>query len=354
VVFEKYGADALRAYMLSAPVMQAENMNFSEKGVEEALRKNVMLLWNVYSFYQMYATETSEEKIFSVNVLDKWIIAKLNQLIETVTKSMNEYDLPRSMRPITEFIDEFSTWYLRRSRDRFKVDPRLREDRREDKQAALATMKFVFIELAKVMAPFMPFTAEALWQKASGFEFVNPKASVHLEHWPTANTADEEIITQMGTVRRIVEMGLAARDAAKMKIRQPLQKITVSRIKLDSKELIALITDELNVKEVIFIDGAEEKVELDTAITPELEREGLKREVVRLINGMRKEKGLTIKDRISLAWSSDDEVVKQTMEQYVEDIKADVLADTLVMEKVEEMVENKVNNKVLLLSINKV
>ncbi len=353
LIFDKYGADALRAYMLAAPVMQAENMNFTEKGVEEALRKNVMLLWNVHSFYSQYANvrttdpssaKASEDK----NVLDAWIIAKLNQLIETVTKSMNEYSLPKAMRPITEFIDEFSTWYLRRSRDRFKTEG-------EDKVAALATMKFVFIELAKVMAPFMPFTAEGLWQKATGFEFANPKASVHLEHFPIVRTTDDtdkKIITDMEVVRRIVEMGLAARDASKIKIRQPLQKITVSKIKLDNKDLISLITDELNIKEVIFVEGAEEKVELDTALTPELEREGLKREIVRLINGLRKEKGLTIQDRINLSWSSDDETVVKTMQDFGEDIKIDVLADAIIMEKVEGSLEQKVNGKIIYLQLS--
>ena len=359
LIFDKYGADALRAYMLAAPVMQAENMNFTEKGVEEALRKNVMLLWNVYTFYSQYANvritdpssaKASEDK----NVLDIWIKAKLNQLIETVTKSMNEYNLPKAMRPITEFIDEFSTWYLRRSRDRFKTEG-------EDKVAALATMKFVFIELAKVMAPFMPFTAEGLWQKTTGFEFANPKASVHLEHWPTAGTINEDVINKMDVVRQIVQVGAFRRDQAKIKIRQPLgllkYKVTVNREPL-TEEYENIIAEELNIKSIVNADNDGEevggvKVWIDTAMTPELEREGLKREIVRLINGMRKDKGLTIQDRINLSWSSEDEMVVKTMEDFGEGIKADVLADSIVMDKGEGSLEQKVNNRIVTLTINK-
>ncbi len=346
LMFDKFGADALRAFFLASPVMLAENMNFSEKGVEESLRKNVMLLLNVYSFYAMYAGD-EVAKADSQNVLDAWIIAKLNHLISDVTKGMEEYNLPKSMRAITEFIDELSTWYLRRSRDRFK-------ETGDDKLQALQTMKYVLIELSKVSAPFMPFISEVIWQKVTGLNFIDEKSSVHLEKWPAAGIENEDIISEMETVRKVVEMGLAARDAAKIKIRQPLQKIIVSEIAIENKELVNLIIDELNIKEVQFSEGAVEKVELDTTMTPELEREGLKREIVRLVNGMRKEKGMTIQDRISLTWASEDEFVIKTMEEYGDEIKTDVLATDIKMEKTEGMTESKVNNKNLLLSINKV
>lgn len=362
LIFDTYGADALRAYLLSSPVMQAENLNFSEKGVEEAMRKNIMLLYNVYSFYSMYAdtegvrtTELTEgtdgNRGISKNVLDVWITAKLNQLIETVTKAMHEYNLVRSMRVITEFIDELSTWYLRRSRDRFKED-------NEDKKNALATMKHVLETLSKVMAPFTPFVAEAIWQKVTGFDFVNDKRSVHLEDWPTTNLTDEvdeKIITDMNMVRKIVEIGLAKRDEVKIKIRQPLAKfqITSNKYKIEDENLVDLIEDELNVKEVVFATGFEEKIELDTVITPELEVEGLKRELVRAINNLRKNNGLTINDRVTLYWASDDTLIKKTMEQFKEEIKLDTLATDIIMEKKDGAEEQKVNGKIIYLFINK-
>lgn len=216
IVMEKYGSDALRAYLSASPVMAAENLNFSEAGVQESLRKNVMVLWNIYKFYEMFAAD-GNDKIKaeeSRNILDKWILEKLNLLIKEITGALEAYNLPKAMRPITEFIDELSTWYLRRSRDRFKSEDEA------DKQNALATTRYVLIELAKLMAPFLPFMAENLWQKASGHDFNNESQSVHLEKWPEAVLPDHEgetdgsVLANMATVRRIVELGLAKRDEA--------------------------------------------------------------------------------------------------------------------------------------------
>lgn len=350
LIFDKYGADALRAYLLASPVVQAENLNFSEKGVEEAMRKNVMLLWNVYSFYEMYASADVVATHDSTHVLDEWIVAQLNLLISTVTKAMHEYNLPRAMRAITEFIDELSTWYLRRSRDRFK-------ENNDDKKNVLGTMKYVLETLARVMAPFMPFIAEAIWQKVTGFEFINEKQSVHLENWPSVSNSfekiDKEVLAKMEMARKIVELGLAKRDEVKIKIRQPLAKlqITSNKYKIDDENLVDLIKDELNIKELVFAVGFEEKVELDTVITPELASEGLKREIVRAINIMRKNNNLTINDRVTLYWSSDDELVKQTIEKYKEEIKTDTLATDIIMEKKDGAEEQKVNNKIIYLSL---
>ncbi len=124
-VLGKHGADALRFYLLTSSVMQAENLNFSESGVMEALRKNIMIIWNVYSFYEMYVdkskvkSQKSKVDIESGDILDKWILARLNELIFEVTDNMDKYNLQKASRPITDFIDDLSTWYLRRSRDRF-------------------------------------------------------------------------------------------------------------------------------------------------------------------------------------------------------------------------------------------
>jgi isoleucyl-tRNA synthetase len=137
-LFDKYGADALRYYLLTSPVMLAENLNFSEKAVGDCLRKVNMILWNIYKFYETYchsgrSVSVAEEPLQAdfefKNVLDKWIIARLNQLVSEVTDGMKKYDLPRATRPIVQFIDDFSTWYVRRSRDRFK-------DEGEDKNSA--------------------------------------------------------------------------------------------------------------------------------------------------------------------------------------------------------------------------
>lgn len=347
-IIEDYGADALRAYLLASPVMQAENMNFSEKGVQEAMRKNVMLLWNVYSFYEMYAGEESATSD-SGHELDRWILARLSQLIASTSKAMEDYNLPKAIRPITDFIDDLSTWYLRRSRDRFK------SEEVADRQAALETMNFVLLTLSKVMAPFMPFTAEALWQKVSRHNYEANTKSVHLEAWPETFSFEERSITEMDIVRHIVEMGLAARDTVKIKVRQPLGKLTVhsKTLRLDNEVLLDLIKDELNVKEVMFVDSADDHVELDTVITPELKKEGMKRELVRVINQLRKQAEMTIEDRIILTWWSEDPVMVAIFNDLAEELKRDTLSSEIKQEKIAESFEYTVEEALVYISINK-
>lgn len=347
VLMDQFGADALRAYLLSAPVMQAENMNFSEKGVQEALRKNIMILWNVYAFYEMYAGEEAPSNE-SKNILDQWILSRLQQLVNSVTEAMKKYNLPKAMRPITEFIDDLSTWYLRRSRDRFKEEG-------DDKEEALKTMKYVLIGLSEVMAPFTPFVAEGLWQKVTSNNFKNPDQSVHLNSWPTMADINETVIADMVVVRKIVEMGLAERDIKKIKVRQPLQKIVVTNktLKIENQDLVELIKDELNIKEVIFQSGDEDRVELDIVMTPALEKEGLKREIVRTVNQIRKEQGLTIYDTIMVYWWTNDEKIQEVFDEYGTDIKIDILAEEVIMEQKNEAKEHKINNSIIYLLINK-
>jgi isoleucyl-tRNA synthetase len=338
LVMEKYGSDALRAYLAAAPVMAAENLNFSEKGVQESLRKNVMILWNVYKFYEMFAPELQATKgVKSQNVLDQWILAKLDLLIKEVSDALEAYNLPKAMRPLTEFIDELSTWYLRRSRDRFKAE------NEQDKQEALFTTRLVLLQLSKLLAPFMPFLAENLWQRASGLNFTDPNRSVHLEVWPQftvpAKSVFKKIFTkkygrnhqalidQMAVARHLVEIGLAKRDAAGIKIRQKLNRLTVTgKVNLPS-EYLPLITDELNINEVIFIPTDDEKLsaELDTEITPALKQEGLKRELIRSLNLWRKDNNLQINDRVAVVYEAPEE-----LRALIEAVKADIIKDTLL------------------------
>lgn len=292
-VLDKYGADALRLYLLSSPVMQAENFNFSEKGVEESLRKNIMLLWNIYKFYETYQpTSESLEPTLpqSKNILDKWIIARWQVLSFEVEKAMEQYNLPKAVRPITEFIDEFSTWYLRRSRDRLR-----------ESSEAVATMRFVLAELAKILAPFAPFVAENLWQKITGYNFNNQTKSVHLTDWNKAESLTDEknkILAEMLIARKVVELGLVARDEAKLKIRQPLAGMEVINCQLPA-EYEDIIKDELNIKSITLVAGEEKlSIKLDTNITPELKAEGLERDLIRQINLLRKNGNLTVNDEI--------------------------------------------------------
>ncbi|MAF13655.1 MAG: isoleucine--tRNA ligase [Parcubacteria group bacterium] len=290
-VMEQYGADALRYYLLTSPVMEAESINFSEKEVKEALQKNIMLIGNVLSFYLMYQKNKNFTITKPENILDRWILAKLHLLKQEVTTQMDKYNLVRASRPISEFINELSTWYLRRSRERFK----------QGDQDGINTLGHVLVEFSKVIAPFIPFTAEDIYRQVCG-----EKESVHLEDWPEADKKyiDKKLIEQMDLVRKIAEKGLAARAEAGLKIRQPLQGyVTSLTAKLDGA-FMELVTEELNIKELSFA-----KIDkLDTKISAELKLEGFARELIRQINQLRKEDNLTIDDKVVLYQDGLDDV----------------------------------------------
>lgn len=364
-IFGQYGVDAMRYYLFASPVLIAENLNFSKDGVRDSLRKIIMILWNVYKFYAMHEKE-GENKSGECslpeceNILDKWILARLNILIKEVTQGMDGYNIPKAARPIENFINDFSTWYIRRSRDRFK------SDNEADKKSALSITRYVLIQLAKIMAPFTPFIAEQIWQKTTSFDFKDENKSVHLVDWPLyddpTEKEDEEVVKKMEQVRKIVELGLAARDEAGIKVRQPLEKFSIfpaqdrtSNFQFSiNEDYLNLIKDELNVRDVIVEKGKGElKVKLDTVITDDLKLGGLKREIVRMVNNMRKNAGLTIQDRIILSWQSDSELIKNVFIKMAEELKKDVLCEEILESEVEG--ENiKMNGEMVKLGIKKI
>ncbi|MCX6702637.1 MAG: class I tRNA ligase family protein [Candidatus Wolfebacteria bacterium] len=299
-VVNKYGADALRYYLLSSPVVRAEDLNFSEKGVDEIYKKLILRLANVVSFYEMYASDqrptTNNQRPKTNNVLDTWIIARLEQLANEAGKAMDNYELDKAVRPLSDFVDDISTWYVRRSRDRFKSAGK-------DKAEAVVATRYVLEKFSKVMAPFMPFMAEWL-----NFKLGN-KESVHLSGWPKfkeirgKNREVRLLLEQMKDVRRLASLGLEAREKAGMRVRQPLASLRIKNKELrikNKEELLEILRDEINVKEIIFDSKISGEVELDTNITPELKEEGILRDFVRLVQGLRQEAGYTPKDKISL------------------------------------------------------
>ena len=344
-VMEKYGADAMRYYLATSHVMKAEDLCFSEKGVEEVYKKVLLILYNVISFFKMFVGGMELHCINAknlTNVLDKWIVSRSEELKNEITKAYDNYDLVRSSRPIEEFINELSTWYVRRSRHRFKS-----EDEQE-KTKALETLQRVLFTLGRVIAPVMPFTADYINQELKG-----RKESVHLEDWPEVKPEflNQKVLDYMKITRKIVELALARRAEAGIKIRQPLQQLTVNNQQL-SGEYLELIKDEVNVKEVICKEGnGDLSVELDINITSELKQEGLLRELVRTINNMRKQAGLTINDKIEIKYNSLDENVKNIFNKFSNELKKQTLADEIsVGENLEEI---KINNIKLNLGISK-
>jgi isoleucyl-tRNA synthetase len=290
-IIEKYGADALRFYLLSSPVVKAENLIFSEKGVDEAHKKVVMKIKNTLAFYKMYVNESSVvSSQTSENILDKWILVRLNVLTGEITSAMDKYELNEAVRPIGDFVEDLSNWYVRRSRERFK-DPSTSSG-----QEAIATLHYVLLEISKLIAPFMPFVAEEVYKEVRG-----EKESVHLEEWPAFakdSAGQAKLIEEMAEVRKVVSVGLELRLKEGIKVKQPLSSVTApEKLKLYA----SLIKDELNVKEVI----AGKEVSLDTKITPELKNEGVVRELIRNIQDLRKKAGLMPQQKIELAIETD-------------------------------------------------
>lgn len=305
-VINKYTADAMRYYMVASPIVHAEDLNFSEKGVDEVYKKIVQKIYNVLSFYEMYGvTNPTTPKKF--DVLDKWIFARLAELRDTVTLYLDKHELDKASRPIMDFVDDLSTWYLRRSRDRFKSEGS------KEVEIVSYSMKFVLIELSKIIAPFMPFLSEEVYLRLTKGEI---KESVHLEDWPELLDIprDTDLIKEMVSVRSVVTSVLEMRQKSGVKVRQPLSSVTITE--KFSKELENIISDELNVKEVIV--GKE--LSLDTKITEDLKREGVAREIIRGIQDMRKKENLNPSDRINIDVNSNNDI-KKIFEEYEEMIK---------------------------------
>jgi isoleucyl-tRNA synthetase len=311
-IVNRYSADALRFYLLSSPAVRGEELCFLEAGVAEVYKKVFQRLANVlefYKIYQRYQPLTSLEKPRPTLALDRWILARFNQLVEEVTNNLERYELDRAARPITVFIDDLSTWYLRRSRERIKQQTIFRQQTviQPAVSEALTTLRYVLTQLSKVLAPFAPFFAEYLYQQVEfsandcdwdqgGYsrapEKTEDQESVHLLSWPSVEqvTPDvESLLAEMEEVRRIVSLALEARAKVNIRVRQPLAslKIKSQKFKL-SEDLSALIKEEVNVKEVLLDGSIKDEVEIDQRITPDLREEGLLREVVRFVQDLRK------------------------------------------------------------------
>jgi isoleucyl-tRNA synthetase len=283
-IIEKYGADATRWYFYT--VNQPGDIKlFSEKDIDQALKKFILTFWNSYVFYKTYVTQFRQLGKSSY-VLNRWIISKLNGLILGVTQKLNNYNVTGAARDIENFvINDLSLWYIRRSRKRFKE--------------VASTLAFVLQTLSRLTSPFIPFLSEEIYKNVRSSKF--DIQSVHLEDWPKANKKliDKELNQKMEKVREIVTLALAERSKAGIKVRQPLAELQIKE-KID-KELIGLIKEEVNVKKITF----GKTFKLDTKITPALKEEGMVREVIRQIQEMRKKAGLKPKDKILVQYFGD-------------------------------------------------
>ena len=454
-IFDKYGADALRWYFFANQPPWTP-IRYSEQSIKESIPEFILRLWNVYSFFVLYANidefdPTQNASVAQLNAsdfsdnptfrpakqrgeLDRWLLSELNKTVADVTTAMDAYDNYGAANRLTNFVDAVSNWYVRRSRDRFWA----KDKTASDKLDAYWTLYECLLTLTKLTAPFVPFIADSLWQNLTA-PFKSAPESVHLCDYPTADSSqiDEQLSTQMNLIREIASLGRSARTTAKLKVRQPLSGVTV--ILNDESHLewlnshADILTTELNVKNVTYTSDAGEfvtyqvipnfkrvgprvgklmpivkktlgdadggkllaemestgkvtlelegkTIELDsediavrlsanegwaaaqgkfavvvlsTELTPELVREGLARDVNRLVQDRRKEMNLEFTDRIEIGLVSADEDLIAAITENVEYIKQETLAIDLKFGPIEdsESAEREVDDATLCIYI---
>ena len=317
-LMDQYSADSLRFLLLTSPLLNGEDFALHDKDVSDVARK-LSMIWNMYDFFTMYASvdgwefngELKDPSKDLENPLDKWIVSRVHELRNEITENMDVYNIPRALEGVLPFLDDASNWFVRRSRRRF-----WKSENGADKLQAYQTLHYILSYLALILAPFVPFLAEELWDKMVG------DGSVHLKDWPEAGEIDENLLAEMAEVRGYVNEALALRAKNGVKIRQPLASVKVPQ-NAKSFDFTPILMEELNVKSVEF---GGESVEFDFELTPELRAEGLMREIIRHIQAARKKAGLNVDDRIELNFTSENAEIIDAFKKFEQEISKEVLA----------------------------
>lgn len=256
-VLDKLGADALRLFLINSPAVKAEDLRFSEKGVQEMSRQVLLPFYNAYVFFVTYANVDNwqpgpDAHDSSENELDQWIISLLNHCVRLVNEEMEQYNLYKVVPLLVDFVDNLTNWYIRRSRRRF-----WKSESDSDKKCAYNTLYFVLIEFSKVMAPFLPFLTESIYRNLAAKRGAGTPQSVHLCSFPKARPELDkpQLEERMSLTRQVVAMGRTLRSRFTIKNRQPLSAVTVMVTNTDKRRLLfemeSLIIEELNVKSLI-------------------------------------------------------------------------------------------------------
>lgn len=339
---DRYGADAIRFYLLNSPAVRGEELRFSEKGVDEVYKKIIARLENVVAFYELVVPkgealsgrgtagqEGQEGRATGggapKNVLDQWILARLGEVSRDVTRALDAYELDRATRPFVGFLDDLSTWYVRRSRERMKGEG-------NDAREARAVLGEVLRATAILLAPFTPFVSERVYGRTGG-----KKESVHLESWIEMKEGkkEKEVIVAMEKVRAVVSSALLVRKREGVKVRQPLSTLFVAEKGeyVSDERYAALIKDEVNVKKIVVDESKTENgTGLDLELTDDLRREGEVRELLRAIQDARKAKGLSPDDVVTLAVSADS-IAESLIAEYKDMIQKTASLRNIVFEK---------------------
>ncbi|HEX6501460.1 MAG TPA: isoleucine--tRNA ligase [Micromonosporaceae bacterium] len=391
-MFDRYGSDAMRWMLMSSPVLRGGDMAVTETAIRDAVRQVLLPLWNVWYFFSLYANAEgyqARRRVDSDHLLDRYVLAKTGELVDDVTRALDDYDISGACGTVRGYLDALTNWYVRRSRDRFWAGD----------HDAFDTLYTVLETLCRVMAPLAPLTTEQVWRGLTGGR------SVHLTDWPTPGElpVDHELVARMDAARDVCSAALSLRKTKGLRVRLPLSKLTVAAPRAAQLRPFAdLIADEVNVKSVELtgevgeycqqvltvvprvlgprvggqvqqvikavkagdwslvdghpvaagvelregeydlklvaadaersapLPGGEGVVVLDTQVTPELAAEGLARDVIRVVQQARREADLDVADRISLVVDAPDGV-RAAVESHREFIAAETLATSVTL-----------------------
>ena len=257
-VFDRDGADAMRWFLMSSAILRGSNLIVTEEGIREGVRQVLIPLWNSWYFFTLYANAadggagyTAQWSTASTDPLDRYLLAKLRKLVETVQGQMDAYDIPGACESVRQFVDAMTNWYIRRSRERF-WDTAAGDG--AVARAAFDTLYTALEVLTRVAAPLLPLVTEEIWRGLTGGR------SVHLEDWPDASTlpADDALVAAMDQVRAVCSTGSSLRKAEKLRVRLPLPALTVVTGDPEGlRPFTGIVADELNVKAVTVLDVAE-------------------------------------------------------------------------------------------------
>jgi isoleucyl-tRNA synthetase len=325
-LMKKYGADAVRWYFYTINQPWDEKL-FKEEDVNATLKRFIFIFWNCFTYWQTY-NENSKFKIQNSKLLiNRWLLARFNQIAAEATKLLDKYEIVSAARLIESFvIDDISHWYIRRIRETMK-----NQKSKEAKETGIV-LGYTLVNTAKLLAPFMPFISETVYRQADG-----KKKSVHLENWPAINQKskikNQKLLKEMEMIREIVSRALELRAKAGIKVRQPIASLKIknqkSKIK-NNEELLNLIRGEVNVKEIIFDQNIKDEIELDTTITEELKEEGILRELIRQMQDIRKKEGLKPGQMVDF-YIATDLNGKNFLVKYAKEIKKSVNAKSLIV-----------------------
>ncbi len=354
-VLETKGGEAVRLYLMGLPVMVGERAAWSDEVLDEHVKATLIPLWNTYRYLTIYAERhnwTPEKVEYATdNVLDRWIKTYMDNASLEYSRAMEEYNLPAAVKVIRPSVEAISTWWIRRSRDRFA----------KGDLDALKTLHAVLVQFAKTFAPQLAFINEKIYRGCmteAGVE--GAKESVHLEDYPAVkeDEVDLDLLEEMKVVRKVCSLGLNIRDKEQLKLRQPLAK---AYVQVENEELKDLVKEELNVKAIENVDDPKKyeddnvlvveennvSVAIDIELTEELKNEGLLNDLSRQIQKLRKKSGCKLGEQVKILYSTDGGLA-ELIDEYKDSLEKDLYVDLEVAEELDVDAVNVGDNEIKL------